>query len=313
VLSLLLSWLCLGQAPAGTIAGVVRDPSGAFIAGAQVHAINRASGQVRKTLTDGPGEYSLPALVAGEYDVSAEAPGFQRSVRAATVEVGSTTTADFEMRVGDAKDTITVDAASPQMHYDAAGVAGLILRSQVEDLPLNGRSFLELAKLEPGVQAPSSTNRNRTLLPILGAPGSNVSGTRVTVDGGSITSVGMGGSQMGFSQEVVQEFQVATVNFDLSTGTADAGAINIVTRSGGNDLHATAVRLRHGWPHSTEPHLLFWKLGTQRAAGSSGDHSAGSVRSVQRHHSQPPVRRPAQRAPGRPHQRREHAFCPPFA
>ena len=240
VLSLLLSWLCLGQAPAGTIAGVVRDPSGAFIAGAQVHAINRASGQVRKTLTDGPGEYSLPALVAGEYDVSAEAPGFQRSVRAATVEVGSTTTADFEMRVGDAKDTITVDAASPQMHYDAAGVAGLILRSQVEDLPLNGRSFLELAKLEPGVQAPSSTNRNRTLLPILGAPGSNVSGTRVTVDGGSITSVGMGGSQMGFSQEVVQEFQVATVNFDLSTGTADAGAINIVTRSGGNDLHATA-------------------------------------------------------------------------
>ncbi len=240
VLYLLSSRLCMAQAPSGTIAGVVRDPSGGVIVGAHVQAVSRASGQARRTLTAEPGDYSFPALLAGEYEVTAEAPGFQRIVRAATVEVGSTTTADFEMRVGDAKDTITVDEASPQMHYDAAGVAGLILRSQIEDLPLNGRSFLELAKLEPGGQTPSSSNRNRTLVPILGAPGSNVSGLRVTVDGGNITSVGLGGSQMGLSQDVVQEFQVATVNFDLSTGPADAGAVNVVTRSGGNEIHGTA-------------------------------------------------------------------------
>ncbi len=73
------------------------------------------------------------------------------------------------MRVGDQKDTVTVDAASPQMHYDAAGVAGMILRSQIEDLPSNGRSFPGvMAKLEPGGQAPTSSNRNRTLVPDLG-------------------------------------------------------------------------------------------------------------------------------------------------
>ena len=170
MLYVLLSPWCLAQAPAGTIAGVVRDPSGAVIMGAQVQAVSRASGQARRTLTTEPGDYSFPALLGGEYEVSAEVPGFQRVLRLATVEAGSTTTADFEMRVGDAKDTIIVDAASPQMHYDAAGVAGVILRSQMEDLPLNGRGFLELAKLEPGVQAPSSSNRNRTLVPILGAP-----------------------------------------------------------------------------------------------------------------------------------------------
>jgi hypothetical protein len=239
-LCILLPRLCLAQAAAGTIAGVVRDPSGAVIVGARMQAVGRAKGQARRTVTAGPGDYSFPALLAGEYDVSAEVPGFQRMIRAVTVETGSTTTADFDMRVGDAKETVAVDVASPQMHYDSAAVTGLILRSQIEDLPLNGRSFLELAKLEPGVRAPNGANLNRTLVPILGAQGSNVGGTQVTVDGGSITSLGLGGSQMGLSQEVVQEFQVSTVNFDLSTGIAHAGAINVVTRSGGNDLHGTA-------------------------------------------------------------------------
>ena len=115
---------------------------------------------------------------------------------------------------------------------------------QIEGLPLNGRNFLELAKLEPGVQPPSPSNNNRVFVPVLGAPGGNTGsggrGTRVTVDGGSIMAVGSFGSQMGFSQEVVQEFQVSAANFDLSTGTTDAGAINVVTRSGGNDLHGAA-------------------------------------------------------------------------
>jgi hypothetical protein len=116
----------------------------------------------------------------------------------------------------------------------------VVTHKQIEDLPLNGRSYLELAKLDPGVQPPTRTVANRTLVPVLGAPGVNVGGTRFTVDGGSVTSVGVGGSQMGFSQEVVEEFQVSTVNFDLSASIADAGAINVVTRSGGNDLHGTA-------------------------------------------------------------------------
>ena len=101
---------------------------------------------------------------------------------------------------------------------------------------MNGRGYLELAKLEPGIQSPTVANRNRTIVAVLGAPAANLAGARFTVDGGSVTAIGLGGSQMGFSQELVQEFQVATVNADLAAGLTDTGTINVVTRAGGNDL-----------------------------------------------------------------------------
>jgi carboxypeptidase family protein len=238
VLYLAAACAVLAQAPTGTIAGVARDPSGALVAGAQVKLTSPASGFGRTAVTSEQGEYSFPALRAGEYEVSVEASGFQRMVRQTVVEAGTTTTTDFALRVGEVTESVTVDDATPQMHYDSHTVGGVVTQEQIEGLPLNGRSFLDLAKLEPGVQPPTRSNANRTLLPVLGM--NNNSPTRVTVDGGSTASVGLGGSQMGFSQEVVQEFQVSTVNFDLSTGITAVGAINVVTRSGGNDLHGTA-------------------------------------------------------------------------
>jgi hypothetical protein len=236
--------IATAQAPTGALAGAVQDPSGAAAPAARVKAVNTTTGIARTITTSEQGDYIFPSLLAGEYDVSVDASGFQGMVRQALVEAGTTTTADFALRVGDAKDSVTVDAAAPQMQYDSHTVGGVITQGQIEGLPLNGRSFLELAKLEPGVQPPSRSNNNRVFVPILGAPGGNTGsggrGTRVTVDGGSIMAVGSFGSQMGFSQEVVQEFQISAANFDLSTGTTDAGAVNVVTRSGGNDLHGTA-------------------------------------------------------------------------
>jgi Carboxypeptidase regulatory-like domain len=248
-LCVLTAGICLAQAPVGTIAGVVRDPSGAVVAGARVQAVSPATGQARETATSERGDYSFPALFAGEYQMSLQAPSFQRIVRAVTMETGSTTMVDFVLRIGEVTESATVEAASPQIHYDSPTVGGLTTRGQIEALPLNGRSFLELAKLEPGVLPPSRSNNNRTFVPVLGAPGGR--GTRVTVDGGSVMAVGSFGSQMGFSQEVVQEFQISSVNFDLSTGTTDAGAVNLVTRSGGNALQPAGGRAGHfdGWPN----------------------------------------------------------------
>ena len=232
--------LCAAQVPAGTIAGVVRDRSGGAIAGAKAQAVSRATGAQRTTTSGEHGEYSFPALLTGEYEVSVDAAGFNHVSRAVTVESGTTTRADVILDVGSISDLVTVQSASVQLHRDSATVGGLITHDQIEGLPLNGRGFLELAKLEPGLQLPSSANRNRTVVPVLSAPGSNIGGVRVTVDGGSVTSIGLGGSQMGFSQEAVQQFQVSTVNFDLSAGMTHAGVINIVTRSGSNALHAAA-------------------------------------------------------------------------
>ena len=105
------------QAPTGSIAGVVRDPSGAVVTGAHVEAVSVATGLARTEVTPEQGDYSFPALLAGDYENTIEAAGFQRLVRQAVVEAGATTTADFTLRVGDVTESITVDGASPQVHY----------------------------------------------------------------------------------------------------------------------------------------------------------------------------------------------------
>jgi Carboxypeptidase regulatory-like domain len=240
----LLTRCALAQSPAGSIVGIVSDPSGSTVGDAHVTVRSISTGLARSIATSGIGDFTVAVLPAGEYQVSVEALGFQRAARDAWVQAGETTIADFTLTVGDVKDSITVDTATPLIQYDSHTVAAVITQSQIQDIPLNGRNFLELAKLQPGVQPPSASNNNRVFVPILGAPGGNTGsggrGTRVSVDGGSIMAVGSFGAQMGFSQEVVQEFQISAANFDLSTGTTDAGAINVVTRSGGNDFHGTA-------------------------------------------------------------------------
>jgi hypothetical protein len=230
------------QAPTGAIVGVVNDPTGAVIPTALVVVTNKETGLKRACATGAGGDYSAPALLAGVYEVNAEAPGFQRLAREAIVEAGSTTTVNLTMQLGSSTQTVTVDAASPQIRYDTHEVGGVVTRLQIEGLPLNGRGFLELAKLEPGALPPTRGSNNRTFVPVLGQTmGNSGRGTRVTVDGGTIMAVGSGGSSMGFSQEVVQEFQISTVNFDLTTGLTDGASVNVVTRSGSNDLHGTAL------------------------------------------------------------------------
>lgn len=229
------------QVPTGAIAGVVRDPSGAAVSGARLTVLNAATQISRTETTSEQGDYSFPALAPAEYKVTVQADRFPSMDRTASVEAGATTTADFDLRLGDVKESVTVEATSPQIQYDSHSVSGTITSDDLQNLPLNGRNFLELAKLEPGVQAPSRTSGNRTLVPVLGGPGGpSGSGTRVTVDGGSIMTPGLLGASMGFSQDLVQEFQVSTANFDLSTGLTFSGAINVATRSGGNELHGSA-------------------------------------------------------------------------
>ncbi len=229
------------QVPTGTISGMVMDSTGARISGASVTITNWETGLKRAVATSNVGNYSAAVLLPGPYEVAAEAAGFKRFVRQATVESGNTTDVNLVMQVGASPESVTVKGASAQIHYESHQIDGMIARPQIEGLPLNGRNFLELAKLEPGAQQPTRTSNNRTLVPLLGSPvGQNGRATRVTVDGGSVMEVGNGGSAMGFSQEAVQEFQVSTVNFDLSTGATASGAVNVATRSGSNELHGAA-------------------------------------------------------------------------
>ena len=182
------------------------------------------------------------ALLPGAYRLAAQSEGFGALERSALVEAGTTTTINLPFELTGVTENITVRDIAPLIRYDQHQVSGLVNRIQIENLPLNGRHFLELAKLEPGAQPITRASSNRTFVPILGQPAGNSGrGTRVTVDGGSIMAVGNGGSAMAFSQEVVQEFQVTSVNLDLSTGLTSGAAVNIATRSGGAQFHGTGI------------------------------------------------------------------------
>ncbi|HYA15937.1 MAG TPA: carboxypeptidase-like regulatory domain-containing protein, partial [Bryobacteraceae bacterium] len=235
------------QAPVGTISGTVTDAAGAVVPNATVTITNKATSTARNLTSNNEGLYNAPALPPGDYEVRVEMQGFRTVVREANVVAGGTTTVDAALSVGASREVVTVEAASASVNYESQSVAGVIPRESIQDIPLNGRSSLQLASLEPGVTVnPGATSQFNAMfnVSILGANGGATSqggvGPAYTMDGGTINDEVEGGTSMNFSQEVVQEFQLSAVNFDPSTGIAAAGGVNIVTRSGSNDWHASA-------------------------------------------------------------------------
>ena len=228
------------QAPTGTITGAVTEKTGATVAEARITVTNRATGLSRNLTTSAEGDYIAALLPPGDYDITAEATGFTFLKRAATVQTGATTTLNLTLQVGAVSEQVTVETNSALINSEQHQVGGLVSRQQIENLPLNGHNFLELAKLEPGVTNPARLNDNRVFISFLGSglqTVPRVGYSRVTIDGASITTPGHAGVIFQVSPEVAQEFQLSTVNFDVSTSLASNGAINIVTRSGGNDYH----------------------------------------------------------------------------
>jgi hypothetical protein len=228
------------QAPVGAIAGTVTDESGAVVADAGVSVANLETGLKREVKSGTEGQFSVPALPAGRYEVRTQLSGFRQTIREAIVVVGSTTTVDIRLQVGAVTESVTVDAATAQLAFDSHKIDGVIGRTQIEALPLNGRSFLQLAFLEPGVgvgtQSLAQYNAQFSVSVLGGSSGK----TAITVDGGNVRNPLEGNTAQNFSQEVVEEFQITSANFDLSTGIAASGAVNIVSRSGGNDFHGGA-------------------------------------------------------------------------
>ncbi len=228
------------QAPVGTISGVVADESGAVIPNAGVTIRNKATGAERNLMTASDGSFSAAALPAAIYEVRVEVKGFRTVVREATVETGLTTTADIRLPVGQTSEVVNVEAATAQVEYEKNAIDGVVTRSQIQDLPLNGRSYLQLASIEPGVTVGTGTTSQYNSLFSVSILGGDSGKTAISIDGGPIRDTIEGsGSTMNFSQEVVQEFQVSSVNFDLSTDITSVGSVNVVTRSGGNQFHGS--------------------------------------------------------------------------
>src|SRR5688572_25676556 len=180
-----------------------------------------------------------PALAAGAHTVVAELTGFRTQRTEVTVATGRVVTVEMRMEVGAATEVVNVMATATHVETEDYAVTGVITRQKIQELPLNGRSFLQLAFLEPGVTAsPGSTSQYNSLFSV-SILGGDANKTAITVDGGNIRNNIEGDTGMNFSQEVVEEFQLSSANFDLSTGITSVGAVNIVTRTGSNDLRGS--------------------------------------------------------------------------
>ena len=148
-----------GQQTTATLVGVVLDPTGAFVPGVLIKATNLDTTAVREATTDQAGNYSIPFLPAGTYQVTANKEGFQaQKVDSITLQVEQAARVDFTLQVGNAAETVNVSAAIAALQTENASVGSVIDAGKIVELPLNGRNFIQLAQLIPGVQAGTPTN-----------------------------------------------------------------------------------------------------------------------------------------------------------
>src|SRR5262245_1174584 len=228
----------------GALEGTVTDPNGAVLSGARVIVKNNATGAEVTTTANDRGYFNLQNLEPGTYAVTVQQSGFNKYVaKDVNVKVGAVTPLAVTLQVGGQEQVVEVTATNTEASVDTsrATVDGVITAKTIENLPLNGRNFLDLAQLEPGVQVRDGGDFDPTKNQMIGVSIGGRSGrsTRIQVDGVGITDETVGTTTANVSNETIQEFQVSRSTLDASTDLTSSGAVNIVTRSGGNAIHGS--------------------------------------------------------------------------
>jgi hypothetical protein len=223
----------------GTIQGTITDSSGAAVPQARITLTQPSTGSTKVLTSTGSGYYSTGSLVPGQYTVTAEASGFAKTSENFTVSVGVTTNGDLRMGVGSATAMVTVEANAVQVDTQQTQVAGVLTQEQIANLPVNGRNFLDLAQLQPGVQIQDGTNFDPTKngFESISFGGRSGRTARIELDGLDISDENVGTTTQNISQTAIQEFQVAQSNLDITTSITSSGSVNIVSRSGSNQIH----------------------------------------------------------------------------
>src|SRR3984957_16322803 len=248
-LIVLLGTLQLRADVTGSIVGYVRDSSGAVLPNATLTIIQASTGYTRTATTDAAGQYSILALTPGSYRLTASNPGFENGVvENIDLNVNDALKFDFSLKVGNVSQTVSVDANTLQVDTVSTSVGNTITSSQILAMPLNGRSYLDLLALQPGV-APLSTNNNyNNRAPASGLYGStgNVStdgqpewANAFLVNGAEVNETKHVGAGMIPDADSVAEFRLITNSFSAEFGKFTGSVMNTVTKSGTNSFHGT--------------------------------------------------------------------------
>lgn len=235
------------QQTTGTILGTATDASGASVPGANVQVKNVGTGQIQTVQSDAQGRYRVPDLPVGDYEVQASKQGFSTVVqKGIELSVGSQNVVDFSLAVGQAQQTVTVEAQTTQVETTDSTVASLVNQTQMRELPLNGRNFEQLIQLAPGVQnyypGSSGANMREGRDPAISIGGSRPEGQLFLMDDQNLETFynrGLGsitGTSLGV--DAISEFQTLTNTYSSQFGGAGA-VMNAVSKSGANAFHGS--------------------------------------------------------------------------
>src|SRR5258707_6272850 len=243
-LALLLCTAALSQSITASLQGRVADKSGAVLTKATVTATNTETGLSRSTTSDDAGEYKIASLPVGNYKVDVKAGTFQQLSRAIALSVGEIATLDFSLVPGQVEQQLTVTTEAALIEPTRTSTDTVIDQAQIQNLPVNGRQFIDFALLAPGVTIGDTTSGSTDVIiePVtkLSFAGQNIHYNFVAIDGADNMSTASGIQKTTPSQEAVQEFRVINSDYSSQFGRAVGGIVNIVTKSGTNRLHGSA-------------------------------------------------------------------------
>jgi hypothetical protein len=238
----------LGQVNTSTIAGVVTDQSGSGVSNAKVVATLLSTGQQREALTNSVGEYVLPQLAPGAYRINVTFTGFQTAVvDKVNLNIAERATVDVSLKLGLVTDEVSVTAMAPLLEQETASLGQVITGKAINDLPLNGRNYITLGSLSPGVmpQLPTGTGPSSFIAATTGRSdrsllvgGQRESSTSYLYDGVEMRNPRIGDSSITPSLDAVQEFKIQRNFFQAEFGNSPA-IINVASRGGTNQFHGS--------------------------------------------------------------------------
>ena len=223
----------------GSIQGVITDSTGVVVSGAKISINNKATGRVIQTTTTSAGVYASGALTPGDYTLRVNAQGSSTSELAVVVQVGVTSTGNIKLHVGQAAQVVEVPSSEVAVNTEQPTVQGVLTTEQIENLPINGRNFLDLAQLQPGVQIQDGGNFDPTKngFSSISLGGRYGRTARVELDGLDISDETVGATTQNVPESAIQEFQIQQSALDLPTELTSSGSVNVTTKSGSNAYH----------------------------------------------------------------------------
>ncbi len=226
----------------GSIQGTVTDQTNAVVADATITITNRSTGQTATVKTSASGTYNSGGLPVGDYRIRVQAKGFKTAELVLPVQIAVTTSGNVKLEIGQETTTVEVQASAIMVNTEQSAVQGVLTGEQIDNMPVNGRSFLDLAQLEPGVQmqdgqAFDPTKVGYNSLSINGDFGRT---PRIEVDGLDVSDETVGTTTQNIALSSIQEFNIGRSSLDISSEITSSGSVNVATRSGTNTYHGEA-------------------------------------------------------------------------